>query len=139
VAGLDVIIERLAAAGQLPEVLAAGWDAFEVLRKAADAFGGQVTEHYATWLSAVAPACEGRDALAQAPLMPQLPASPGALPELEGVAEADAARMTARLAAELRKRLVRASALSRDPADVTACLRGADAAAEIQGLFAGAE
>src|SRR5258708_33549072 len=90
---------RLASAHTLTEALGACWAAFEWASQVADSFAEPGSAHFATWLSVIAPACEGRDAVGFAPSMPGAAAELTGPPDLAGVAEAEAAVMRAALAA----------------------------------------
>jgi hypothetical protein len=133
----EAIEGRLASAGTLREALGASWAGFECVRQVADVYAARVTGHFATWMSVVGPACEGRDAVGFAPSMPGAAAVMAGLPDLAGVAEDDAARMVAAVAAALQERLRVVGGAARVPGDAEACARAADAAAEIRRLFAG--
>jgi hypothetical protein len=133
----DAIEGRVVSAGTLGEALGACWAGFECVRRVADVYAGRVTGHFATWMSVVGPACDGRDAVGFAPSMPGAAAVLAGVPDLAGVAEDDAARKVAALAAALRERLRVVAGATRVPGDVEACARGAGAAAQIGGLFAG--
>ena len=130
---------RLLSASELADIISGSWVAFECIRLCANEFADQVTGHFATWVTAGAPACEGRDALVRAPSMPAAAAFPG--PLSAGIAEAGedaAARLVGELAALLEERLGAAVQQSAVPEDAKACSRAAEAAAEIRDLFGGA-
>lgn len=68
---LETIREQLDTTDTPAAVLATGWDAFELIQQVATAQAQRTTGSYATWMSAIPPACEGRDALARAPSTPR--------------------------------------------------------------------
>ena len=133
---IDGTRTRLYAADGLASKLAVGWDAFELIRAASDDYADRVSGAFATWMSAVAPACEGRDALDFAPSMPKDIAPAAEYPDVATVDEDQAADLLAELAAVLCEQLRAAAADAVLPEDVAACERGADAAAEIRELLA---
>jgi hypothetical protein len=130
--------EDLLSASELPEIISASWAAFECILTYADEFADQVTANFATWMTAGAPACEGRDALGRAPSMPAVGAYPSSFPRIAAAGEEAAAQLVGELAALLEERLGAAVRMSAAPEDAMACARAAEAAAEIRELFAGA-
>ena len=129
----------LLSAAEPTGIISASWIAFECIRLCADEFADQATGHFATWVTAAATACEGRDALGRAPSMPTVaacfsPVSAG----LAGAGEDAAARLAGELAAFLDRRLCAVVGQAATPEDAIACLRAAAAAAEIHALLAGA-
>jgi hypothetical protein len=134
----DAVWGRLLSASDPADIISASWVAFECIRLCANELAGQVTRHFATWVTAAAPACEGRDALGRAPAMPAAAACPGPLCRIAGESEDAAARLIGGLAALLEERLGAAARQAATAADATACTRAARAAAEIRELFAGA-
>jgi hypothetical protein len=128
----------LLSASEPADIFHASWVAFECIRVCANQFASQVTGNFATWVSAGAPACEGREALGRAPSMPVTVACPGPLPQIAGAGEDAAARLVGELAALLEERLEAALRQLAAPEDARACHRAAEAAAEIRELFAGA-
>lgn len=128
---------RLADADGLDSVMAAGWEAFEVILFAAHEYGGLKSGGFATWMWAVGPASDGSAALEPGP--PRREAGLGIdSGDLAGVGEDDAFRALAVLAEQLHGKL-RAAALDASPErvhDAEACGRAAEAASELHGLFA---
>jgi hypothetical protein len=127
---------RLRAAASVPEALAAGFAAFEVIRLAARAHEDQVPRYFAAFMTAADAAVTGREALTIAPSMPAIqdaaePGGPGPEADVDAVADTLAA-----LGALLAGRLTRAAALARTPDDRAACEEAAGAARQICHLMA---
>jgi hypothetical protein len=129
---------RLRQAATLPDMLAASFDAFEVIRLLARDNEDRVHGLFAAFMTAADAAVDGREAVTAAPSLPpgsgslpgsSLPASPCA-----GVREiADA---MAALAALLGQRLGCAATLSTALSDQAACEEAVAAAARIRQLMA---
>lgn len=127
---------RLRQAADLPEMLAAGFDAFEAIRMAARDYQDQVPGLFAAFMTTADAAVDGREALT---IAPSLPLGGGALPDPAVATRADAgqaAQALAALAAVLADRLKDAAALAGTPADRAACLDAAAAAGRICQLMA---
>ena len=127
---------RLMEAASLPETLAAGFDAFEVIRMTARYWQDQAPELFAAFMTAADAAVDGREALT---IAPSLPPAGGAGPGDTVAAGADpgqASDTLAALAAALRDRLTRAAAGAVLPGDQAACQDGAQAAGRICQLMA---
>jgi hypothetical protein len=133
---IDGTRTRLDAATSLASTLAAGWDAFELIGAVSADYADRVSGAFATWMSAIPPSCEGRDALGFAPSMPEDIAPAAERPDVRTVDEDQAADLLAELAAVLCQQLQAAAAQAVIPEDAKACQRGADAAAEIRELLA---
>jgi hypothetical protein len=122
---------RLEQAASLPEVLAAGFDAFEVIRITARHHQDQVPALFAAFMTTADAAIDGREALTTAPSLPHAAyAKPG------GASAADAgtgqaADALAALAAVLHDRLTDVANLADTPGDRAACQDAADAAGRI--------
>ncbi len=115
----------------MPEVLAAGFDAFEAIRMSARDSQDQVPELFAAFMTIADAAVDGREALTVAP---SLPLADGAAPDHAVSAGADAgqaANALAAFAAVLRDRLSHAAALADTPGDRIACQEAAAAAGRI--------
>ena len=122
---------RLEQAASLPEVLAAGFDAFEAIRVTARHHQDQVPALFAAFMTTADAAIDGREAITIAPSL--LPA-PATRPARALTADADtgqAADTLAALAAMLRDRLTDAAAQAGTPGDRAACQDAADAAGRI--------
>jgi len=125
------IAARLRQAASLPEVLAAGLDAFEAIRTAARHCQDQVPELFAAFMTTADAAVDGREALTIAPSLPlDGGAGPGAVVST-GADAGQAAGALAALAAVLRLRLTDAATQADLPDDRTACQDGAEAAEQI--------
>jgi NADPH:quinone reductase-like Zn-dependent oxidoreductase len=125
---------QLGDAAGVTAALWAGWNAFAVIDQVAVTQTEGHSGSYATWMSVIAPACEGRDALAQAPSMPDSPA-----PRAEAIETAKATaddEAVAGLAAVLLQRLRLACGQATDAEDRRAFLLGIAAAEEICRLLA---
>jgi hypothetical protein len=126
--GIEV---RLRQAVRLPEVLAAGFDAFGAIRMAARDYQDQVPELFAAFMTTAGAAVDGREALT---IAPSLLLADGTEPSHAVAAGADtgqAADALAALAAVLCDRLSYAAALADTPGDRTACQDAAAAAGRI--------
>jgi hypothetical protein len=125
------ISARLQQAASLPEVLAAGFDAFETIRITARHHQDQVPALFAAFMTTADAAVDGREAIT---IAPSLPHAGGAKPGGALAADADTAQAAdalAALATVLRDRLTDAAALADTPGDQVACQDAADAAARI--------
>jgi hypothetical protein len=132
----DGIEARLSQAGGLPETLAAGFDAFEVIRMTARDWQDRAPGLFAAFMTAADAAVDGREALT---IAPSLPPAGGAGPGDTVAAGADpgqASDTLAALAATLRDRLTRAAAVAVLPGDRAACQDAAQAAGRICQLMA---
>jgi len=126
---------RLMAAASLPETLAAGFDAFEVIRMTARDWQDRAPGLFAAFMTAADAAVDGREALTIAPSLPPAGAA-GPDIALAGEDPGEAAEMLAALASALRDRLTRAAAGAVLPADRAACQDAAHAAGRICQLMA---
>jgi hypothetical protein len=127
---------RLSQAGGLPETLAAGFDAFEVIRMTARDWQDRAPGLFAAFMTAADSAVDGREALT---IAPSLPPADGARPGDTAASGADpgqASETLAALATELRDRLTRAAAVAVLPGDRAACQDAAQAAGRICQLMA---
>jgi hypothetical protein len=126
---------RVTRGGTVPELLDAGFAAFEAIRLAARACEERAPELFAAFMTAAGRAVEGRNALYHAPSFPlghdgRLPAAgPGTTTGAAQVADQFAA-----LAALVAQCLGSVEAAL--PGDRAACQRGAQAATEIWRLLA---
>jgi hypothetical protein len=130
---LSWMTTRVRDRNDLAETLAAGFDAFEMIRVTARACEDRVPELFAAFTLAAGAAVEGRNALAGAPSLPRSggeAASPDAASLSADVAEvADA---LADLSGLLATRLQEAAVHAAEATDGAACLDAADAAVRIQ-------
>ena len=137
--GASGIEARLKHAASLPETLAAGFDAFEVIRTAARDCHDRVPELFAAFMTVADAAVDGREALT---LAPSLPLAGGVDPNDAVSAGADVGQVADALMAladVLGERLSRAAALSDLPGDRVACQDAAQAAGRIRQLMARAD
>jgi hypothetical protein len=134
VKAIEMAGDRLTRAKDLEPVIAAAWEAFEIILAVSYQYGGRKSDWFATWMWAMSPACEGRDALGPAPSREsrRIRIGPG---DLSAVSEDDAADASALLAAQLDEKL-RAVTGHAAPADARACLRAAQSARELREIFA---
>jgi hypothetical protein len=122
---------RLRQAASLPEVLAAGFEAFEAIRMTARDRQNRVPELFAAFMMTADAAVDGREALTIAPSLP-LEGATG--PSLAVPADADAglaADVLAALATALGERLTTAASQAGVPTDRAACQDAAEAARRI--------
>jgi hypothetical protein len=125
------IAERLRQAASLPEVLAAGFDAFEAIRLTARDCQDRVPALFAAFMTTAGAAVDGREALT---IAPSLPLDGGTSPAVAMPTGADAGQTAdalAALAAVLRDRLTDAATQADLPGDRTACQDAAEAAGQI--------
>jgi hypothetical protein len=130
------IQQHLLDADGMPGVLAAGWDAFELVRAVAGASADQAADMYPAFTFARGAAVSGRNAIAFAPSMPtgQATLFERSVPLAGDVYEvADA---LADLASTLSARLREAAGLAADARDRAACENAARDADRINELLA---
>jgi len=132
----DSIQARLAQAASLPETLAAGFDAFEVIRITARNWQDQVPGLFAAFMTAADAAVDGREALTIAPSLPPADGTGHGDTVAAGADAAHAADLLAALAAALRDRLTSAAVVAVLPGDQAACQDAAAAAGRICQLMA---
>ena len=127
--------QRLADAGGLPAVLAAGWDVFELIAAIASASAGESPGMYPAFTFARGAAASGRNAIACAPAMPPVPAD-AARSQTKPAGDVDeVADALAGLASALSSRLREAAGLAAETADRSACLDAASDAERIARLL----
>ena len=124
---------RLGSAAGLADVIAAGFDAFELIRLSAEAWQHPGGLAFATWAMTSAEAAAGRDVLAEAPSLPPGGAKP--MPPTAGTEDAAAASLSG-LAAQMTARLAAATRAA-DGRDRAACDHAAKLAARITHLLTG--
>ena len=128
---------RLRAAATVPDTLAAGFDAFEVIRLLVRDCEDCVPGLFAAFMTTADAAVDGREAITAAPALPRPGRSgagsgaPAAGPDVGEIAGALAA-----LGALLRDCLSRAATLAAGPEDQAACTDAAQAAGRICQLMA---
>ena len=135
---IDSIGARLRASGDLAATLAASFDAFEVIRRAARACENRDLGLLPAFMLAAGAAVDGRNAVAAAPSLPRAngnadrPGRPEPGADLHDIADGLAA-----LGALLARRLPAAAADATTAGDRAACADAAQAAAQIHRLLAG--
>jgi hypothetical protein len=122
---------RLREASSLPEVLDAGYAAFEAIRITARACQDQVPGLFSAFMTTADTAVDGREALTIAPSLPRhgYTAPGGAAPADTDAGQA--ADILAALATSLRERLTEAAGQAGLPGDRDACHNAAEAAGRI--------
>ena len=130
--GIEVRLEQ---AASLPQMLAAGFDAFEVVRMAARGCQDRVPELFAAFMTAADAAVDGREALTIAPSLPHAGGGGPGDAILRGDDPVRVADALAALAGVLSDRLGQAAAGAQLPADRVACQEAARAAARIRQLM----
>jgi hypothetical protein len=131
-----VATQRLLGADNLPDMLSACWDAFELVKAGSAASADRSADLYPAFTFARGAAVTGRNAIAFAPSMPPgdavlLEAQVPDASDVHGVADAMAG-----LASALSSRLRDAARLAVDPEDHAACVEAAGHAEQICGLLA---
>jgi len=126
---------RLGQAASLPEVLAAGFDAFETIRITARHHQDQLPGLFAAFMTAADAAVDGREALTIAPSLPRHGHTEPAIAVPPDAGTGEAADALASLAIMLRDRLTQAAARAGAPGDREACQQAAEAAGRIGELM----
>jgi hypothetical protein len=133
---IKLIHQRLADAGALPAVLAASWDALELIAAIASASASESADMYPAFTLAQGAAVSGRNAIAFAPSLLSIPAQEACNP-LEPAGQVDEiADALAGLASVLSGRLREAAGLATAAADRSACENAAREAERITRLLA---
>lgn len=136
---IELARQRLLEADSVPSLLAAGWDAFELVMAVAAVNADQSPDMFAAFTLARGAAVSGRNVIAFAPSMPADYAAPPGRPEPGPGNALDVADAVAELASTLSARLTDAAGLAADAADRTACESAARHAERIGVLLAGGE
>jgi hypothetical protein len=134
--GFAQISGRFTGGADLPQLLNAGFTAFEAIRAIARSYEDQAPDLLPALMIAAGCAVEGRNALIEAP---SLPPADGRLSALTAIPSADTSAIADQLvalAAVLAQRLADAAIRARIPGDRSACQQAADAAAGIHRLLA---
>ena len=132
---IRLIRRRLADAGDLPAVLAVGWDIFELAGTIASASVGESPDMYPAFTFAQGAAVSGCNAIAFAPSMPPILGGAGhELPKAAGDVY-EIADDLAGLASALSMRLRESAGLAADAADRSACENAASQAERITWLL----
>jgi Flp pilus assembly protein TadB len=122
---------QLRQAASLPEILAAGFDAFEAIRMTARDCQDQVPALFATFMTTADAAVDGREALTIAPSLPLDGGTGPGVAVPTGADAGQAADALAALAAVLHERLTDAATRADLPGDRTACQDAAEAGGRI--------
>lgn len=133
---IELIHRRLADAGGLPAVLAAGWDIFELIATIASVSAEDSADMYPAFTFARGAAASGRNAIAVAPSVPPLLGDAAHNPPKPAGDPYEIADAVADLAAALCMRLRQEAELAADPADRSACQNAASDAERIRRLLA---
>jgi hypothetical protein len=137
---ISSIVTRLREAASLPDILAAGFDAFEAVRQVARACEDRVPALFATFMTTADAAVDGREAVTIALVFPRpRRAGAGVSVPAAGASVEEIAGELAGLGALLRDRLARAAALAATAADRAACTQAAQAAGRIRQLMTRAD
>ncbi|HEY5361484.1 MAG TPA: hypothetical protein VIJ82_27990 [Streptosporangiaceae bacterium] len=125
---------RLRAATGLPELLSAGFDAFEVIRVLARSCEDRAPELFAAFMTTADAAVDGREAITASPALPSAPGSATAATAAAAPPDQVTASLAA-LAGLLSERLALAADLAAEPGDRSACQEAGRAARRIGGLM----
>ncbi len=132
----DGIEARLRMAVGLPQTLAAGFDAFEVIRMTARDWQDRAPGLFAAFMTVADAAVDGREALTIAPSLPSADGTEPRSTMAEGIDPGQAADTLAAIASMLQDRLTAAAAQAHLPDDQAACQDAAAAAGRICQLMA---
>lgn len=131
VPGASSVEVRLEQAASMPEALAAGFDAFEVIRMAARECQDRAPELFAAFMTAADAAVDGREALTVAPSLPHVAAAGPGDPVAADADPGQVAAALAVLAGLLGDRLGEVAALADLANDRAACNDAAHEAGQI--------
>jgi hypothetical protein len=131
---ISEIAARVTGSATAPELLDAGFAAFELIRVAARAYEDRAPELFAAFITAAGTAAEGRNALYDAPSFPLASSSPPPAVDLNSATDpAHVADQLAALAALVARCLCAVDAAL--PGGLAACRFGARAASGIRQLL----
>ena len=133
---INLAKQRLLDADSMPGLLAAGWEAFELVIAVAAAKADQSPDMYPALTLARGSAVSGRNAIAFAPSMPEDYAAPPDQPAADKSDIDDVAEAVAGLASVLSERLQDAAGRAPDAGDRAACENAARHAEQIAKLLA---
>lgn len=128
---------RIQSASTLPEKLAACFDAFEIIQRAASACVDEVPELFAAFLTTAGAAVNGREAITSAPSLPPGPADIQRSTLAADASLEETMSTLASLGQLLADHLSQAAAGATLAADRMACEEGAEAARQVRHLMAG--
>lgn len=132
---IDFLAARVRESASLPELLDAGFDAFEAIRSAARACEDRTPELFAAFMMAAGTATEARNALTGAPSLPPSNASSAGLLVAATADVGHVADKLADLAGLMARRLPDVAAAAPAAGDRVACHDAALAAAAIHQLL----
>ena len=127
----DGIEAHLRMAAGLPQTLAVGFDAFEVIRMTARDWQDRAPGLFAAFMTAADAAVDGREALTIAPSLPPADVARPRSVVTAGIDSGQAASALAALASVLQDRLTAAAGRAHLPGDRAACQDAAAAAGRI--------
>lgn len=127
---------RIQGASTLPEMLAASFDAFEIIRLVADSCVDEVPELFAAFMTTAGAAVNGREAITSAPSLPPGPADIQGSTVVANASLEETMTALANLGELLADSLSQAAAAATLAADRMACEEGAQAARQIRHLMA---
>jgi hypothetical protein len=126
---------RLSRVTSLPDVLAAGFDAFEAIRITARHYQDEEPGLFAAFMTTADAAVDGREALTIAPSLPLHGGTEPASTVPPDASTGEAADALARLAIAIGDRLTQAATQAGTQGDADACLEAAEAAGRIRELM----
>jgi hypothetical protein len=133
---IELIEQHLGEAIGVADVLAAGWEIFELIGDVAAACAEQSVDLYPAFMFARSAAVDGRNAIAFAPSVPAVDAALSGGPVLWTGDVSEVADALAGLASELSTRLRAVARLAADDGDRAACESAARDADRISALLA---
>jgi len=133
---IELIEQHLAEAVGVADVLAAGWEIFELIGDLAAAGAEQSVDLYPAFMFARSAAVDGRNAIAFAPSVPAGGAALSGRPVLRTDDVSEVADALAGLASALSMRLRAMARLAADDGDRVACENAAHDAERISELLA---
>ena len=134
---IELIERQLLDADGVADVLAVGWEIFELVGALAGASAGQAIDMYPAFMFARGSAVDGRNAIAAAPSLPADRPTVAGIPVLSVGEVEEVADALAGLASALSARLREAARLAADDGDRIACEDAALDADRIRELLAG--
>lgn len=136
---IEAVRQQLIHADGVPEVLAAGWQLFELVRSIANASADRAADMYPAFTFARGAAVSGRNAIA---IAPSLPADCALWPDTPSPVTGDVyelADAVSDLTSDLSRRLRESADLAADGGDKVACVNAASDAEQVSRLLAKAE
>jgi hypothetical protein len=133
---IELAVQRLLSANSVPDMLSAGWEAFELLRAGSAVYADRSADLYPALTFARGSAVSGRNAIAFASSMPGDYAAPVEAPESEASDVREIADAMAGLASALSARLRDTARVADQAGDRAACEDAAGHADHICELLA---